>query len=166
MLIQPTRLSGSVIAARAVPHHWWTSPWKTSSIVEDLLIVRREQLWVLDISHVRLAREFVYLAASNIPLGTVLELEVTSKHGAKKRFQSTPLTGTEDSSTASARVDLSGTFSQCPPGGGHLLGLSGVQPLPAFVEGERVTRIRVASLPGRESAVFLVTERGSTVRLR
>jgi len=104
----------------------------------------------------------VALEASNLPLGTVIQVSLTPSRGAKTTVSSTGLAGTESASTASASVTL--------PGGISVVGASAVIDLtlakmdPIFINGERVRQIEVAATFGGASELIYVTESGKRIK--
>jgi hypothetical protein len=54
----------------------------------------------------------VNIAASNIPIGTIVKLYISSENAVDQTVNSTPLAGTLASSTATASVTLPSGFSR------------------------------------------------------
>jgi hypothetical protein len=129
----------------------------------------------------------VVLTASNIPLGTVIQVTATPQTGAKATANSGGLAGSVASSTATASITLSlsqvsvltatATFPLVASAGGGAIyaagpvrsperveGSSG--PVPSFVEGEEITHIRVAAVFGGGTRVTYLTRSGREVALR
>ena len=105
----------------------------------------------------------VALAASNIPLGTTVNVTVSGLTGGNNSAVSSPLAGTMATSTASASVTIptdrasvisaSATFT--------LASLPGAGPL--FVRGEEVEQVRVAAVLGGQSTITYITKSGREV---
>jgi hypothetical protein len=105
----------------------------------------------------------VALAATNIPLGTTVNVTVSGITGGNNSAVSSPLAGTPAASTASASVTIptdrasvisaSATFTLASLPGAGLL----------FAEGEAVERVRVAATFGGPSQVTYITKSGREV---
>jgi hypothetical protein len=94
----------------------------------------------------------VSLAASNIPLGTTLQVTLTPENGPRVVTQSTALTGTLSSSTATASITL--------PDGISVIQASGtidVAALAMVIDGERIKTIEVATVFGGKQTVTYIT---------
>jgi hypothetical protein len=107
----------------------------------------------------------VALTASNIPLGTVIQVTATPQSGAKTTANSSGLTGTLANSTATASVTLSLTQV-------NVLTATATFPLvasagegPLYADGEEVTHIKVAALLGGGSTVTYLTRTGREVAI-
>jgi hypothetical protein len=105
----------------------------------------------------------INLTAANIPVGTITSVTASPQGGRKISTDSTPLIGTDASSTATVSITL-------PTDRPSLLWAEVTFPIstassafPTFVEGEKVEKIRVASALGQGSAVFLITESGKEI---
>lgn len=106
----------------------------------------------------------VNLAASNIPVGTVVAVIVNFKNTSdRSSFNSTPLSGTEASSTATANVFLSTTLPTIIRADAIFTVQTASNPFPKFAEDEKVEKIRVASVLGGKSSISLITESGREV---
>lgn len=101
----------------------------------------------------------VALSASNIPLGTTLQVTLTPENGARVATQSTSLTGTLASSTATASVSLPDGISVIQAAG--TIDVAGTQ-LTAS-NGEKVKRIEVSATYGGRSTVTYITESGKRI---
>jgi hypothetical protein len=102
----------------------------------------------------------VALTASNIPLGTVLQITMTPENGARVAIQSTALTGTLAASTASASVSI--------PDGLCVIQASGTIDVAAsamMINGERVKSIEVTATFGGEPSVTYVTASNKRIRV-
>ena len=125
----------------------------------------------------------VALTASNIPLGTVIQVTATPQSGSRTTATSSGLTGSLASSTATASINLSltqtnvltatTTFPLVASAGGGPIYAGGLVPSPAsggieglapsFVEGEEVTHVRVAAVFGGGSRVIYLTRSGREI---
>ena len=104
----------------------------------------------------------VALEASNMPVGTVLQVILTPSRGARTTGSSGPLAGTESASTASASVTLPSGISVISATG--VIDLTIAKAKPVFMDGERVNRIEVAATFGGASELTYVTESGRRIR--
>ncbi|HEY0762427.1 MAG TPA: hypothetical protein VGD61_08610 [Pyrinomonadaceae bacterium] len=104
----------------------------------------------------------VALEAANLPLGTIIQVQLIPSRGARTTVQSTGLAGTEGASTASASVTLPGGISVVSASA--VIDLSLAKADPIFIEGERVRRIEVAATFGRGSDVTYITESGRRIK--
>lgn len=101
----------------------------------------------------------VALAATNIPLGTTLQVTLTPEIGARVATQSTALTGTVASSTASASVNI--------PDGISVIQASGtidVASLGLVVKGEKIKSIEVNAVYGGEQTITYITSAGKRIK--
>jgi hypothetical protein len=115
----------------------------------------------------------IALTASNIPLGTVIQVTATPQSGSKTTATSSGLTGSLASSTAAASINLSltqtnvltatATFPLVASAGGGPIYAEGL--VPSIVEGEEVTHVRVAAVLGGASRVTYLTRSGREVPL-
>lgn len=104
----------------------------------------------------------VSIAASNVPLGTVITITVSGQNGNAGSTASTGLSGSVASSTASANVNIpldqpaivsaTGTFLISDLGGG-----------PVYAEGEPIERVRVSATANGVSRVSYITKSGREV---
>jgi hypothetical protein len=108
----------------------------------------------------------VSLSASNIPLGTTIQVTVTPQAGSATSTLSTGLAGTLASSTATASI---GVFLNRP----SILTATATYPLmadagtgPIYADGEEVTHIRVAAVMGGASSVTYLTRSGREIVVR
>ena len=101
----------------------------------------------------------VALSASNIPLGTTLQVTLTPENGARIATQSTALTGTLASSTATASISLPDGISVIQAAG--TIDVAGTQ-LTAS-NGEKVKRIEVSATYGGRSTITYITESGKRI---
>jgi hypothetical protein len=104
----------------------------------------------------------VALEASNMPVGTVLQVILTPSRGARTTVSSGPLAGTESASTASASVTLPGGISVIAAIG--VIDLTIAKASPIFLDGERLMRIEVAATFGGASELTYITQSGRRIR--
>jgi hypothetical protein len=113
----------------------------------------------------------VVLTASNIPLGTVIQVTATPQSGGKTTATSSGLMGSLASSTAAASITLSltqtnvltatATFPLVASAGAGPIYAQGL--VPSFVEGEEVTHMRAAAVFGGTSKVTYLTRSGREI---
>jgi hypothetical protein len=108
----------------------------------------------------------VGLTASNIPLGTIIQVTATPQSGTRTSALSSGLSGTLASATASASLTLN--LSQV-----SVLTASATFPLVAsageglvYAAGEQVTHVRVAAVLGGATQVTYITRSGREVRVQ
>ena len=102
----------------------------------------------------------VALAASNIPLGTTLQITLTPEAGPRTVAQSTALTGTLASSTATASIAI--------PNGISVIQASGtidVATLGMVVNGEQIKSIEVNSVFGGNQTITYITTSNKRIRV-
>lgn len=104
----------------------------------------------------------VALEASNMPVGTVVQVILTPSRGARTTVSSSGLAGTESASTASASVNLPGGISVISAIG--VIDLTIAKANPMFMEGERINRIEVAATFGGASELTYVTQSGRRIK--
>lgn len=106
----------------------------------------------------------VVLVASNIPVGTVIKIRKTGRNsGGSSLVNSTALSGTDASSTATASVSLDTAFPNVLRAEATFIVQTASNDFPTFAEGEKVEMIRVAAALGGPSSVFLITESGREI---
>jgi hypothetical protein len=106
----------------------------------------------------------VALEGANVPVGTLVTVTLTPQQGQRSSAQSTPLSGSDAASTATASIAL--------PAGMSVLTATAVIDLttqassgrPLFIDGERVDRVEVAATYGGASQVTYVTRSGRRLR--
>lgn len=111
----------------------------------------------------------VNLAASNIPVGTVIKLIISPRNvnsNISVPISSTPLSGTDANSTATASITLNTTMVSIIRAETTFAVQMASNDFPKFAEGEKVENVRVAAAVGGLSEVFLITESGKEVRWR
>jgi hypothetical protein len=108
----------------------------------------------------------VALAASNLPLGTVIQVTVTPQSGSRSTVNSTGLAGSIASSTATASITLLTTQTS-------ILTATATYPLvasagegPLFADGEEVTHVKVAAVFGAPSTLTYLTRSGREVQVQ
>lgn len=103
------------------------------------------------------------IAASYIPLDTTIAVTAVPQFGAATTVTVTGLAGTLESSSATANITLSKDY----PSVISLTATFTVQVasngMPLYVEGEKVVKMRVASVLGGKSSVTYITESGKEV---
>lgn len=105
----------------------------------------------------------VSIQASNIPLGTVVQITQTTDANAKTTANSTPLAGTTANSTATASVTLPAS------GMSVLTATATLNALVAFgrpihINGERVDKVEIASAFGNQPKITYITATGRRVK--
>lgn len=100
----------------------------------------------------------VAVAASNIPIGTTVAITVTPQFGNSSSANAT-LSGTNSSSTGSANVNLSTTYSNVITARATFTLLASL-----YYENEKIGRVRVATRMGGESETVYITESGREIR--
>jgi hypothetical protein len=106
----------------------------------------------------------VALQANNIPVGTVVPVTVRPEAGTSSTVNSTALSGTEASSTATASVNLSSGLSVISAAVTIDLTTPSALLHPLFIQGERVDRIEVAAVYGGASETTYVTHSGRRIK--
>jgi hypothetical protein len=104
----------------------------------------------------------VALEASNLPLGTLVEVTLTPESGGRTTVQSGPLGGTVASSTATASVSLPNGISVIRASA--LVDLNTASAKPLFIDGERVLRMEVAATFGGASEITYITQSGRRIK--
>jgi hypothetical protein len=102
----------------------------------------------------------VALSASNIPLGTTLQITLTPENGTRTATQSSTLTGTLAASTASASVSIPDGLCVIQAAGAIDVAASAM-----MINGERVKSIEVAATFGGKSTVTYVTASNKRIRV-
>lgn len=102
------------------------------------------------------------IAAANVPVGTVISVEVTPQTGTKVFVSSTPLAGSATASHATASVTLPASMMSVLIAAVTLdLPTSQTSSLPPLIiNGERVKRIELAAAFGGPSRTTYITESG------
>jgi len=105
----------------------------------------------------------VNIQATNIPVGTVVQIMQTSDVNTRTIINSTPLAGTNASSTATATVTLP-TTGMCILNASATLNALTAFGYPVHYDGERVDKVEIAANDDKSSGVFLVTVSGKRVK--
>ncbi len=105
----------------------------------------------------------VVLTASNIPLGTAIQVTATPQSGGRATATSTGLSGSQASSTASASLTLSLTQTSVLTATATFPLVASAGQGPIYAEGEEVRWVRVASTFGGGSTLTYVTASGKEV---
>lgn len=100
----------------------------------------------------------VVLSASNVPVGTIVKITVAPQYGSSSTVNSTALSGTQASSTATASVNLSTTSPTI-----LMAEATFAVQIAMYYDGEKIERVRVASVMGGKSKVVYITESGKEV---
>lgn len=100
----------------------------------------------------------VNISASNIPVGTTVTVSVIPQYGSSSNVNAT-LSGTEASSTASASVNLSTEYS-------NIITAHATYTLQTamYYEGEKIDKVRVASMMGGQSETIYISESGREIK--
>lgn len=104
----------------------------------------------------------VQVQASDIPLDSVVQVVVTPVSGSRTTFQSTPLTGTINNSTASANVSLPSGMSVITATITVNLQTAGLSPF--FINGEKITKMEIAANLGGETETTYITQSGKRLK--
>lgn len=105
----------------------------------------------------------VNLAALNVPVGTIVKVTIIPRNSVASSYNSTALSGTLASSTATAMVVLTSTMVNVIRAEATFAVQTASNDVPVFAEGEKVEKIRVASVLGGGSSLFLITESGREI---
>lgn len=105
----------------------------------------------------------VNLSASNVPVGTIVNVSVTARNNIANRYDSSALSGTLASSTATATIGLNSTQVSVIRAEATFAVQTASNDFPVFAEGEKVEKIKVASILGGGSSLFLITESGREI---
>lgn len=104
----------------------------------------------------------VAIEASNIPVGTTVTVNIVSQLGPSSSTTAT-LSGTDTSSTATAQVTLSAQYiNVIMATATFTLQTASNQP-PVYAGGEKVVKMRVASVLGGKSSITYITESGKEI---
>jgi hypothetical protein len=104
----------------------------------------------------------VVIQATNIPVGTVVQVTLTPDIGTRTTVSAT-LAGTQASSTATASLTLP-TSGQSVISAGATIDLTLSKANPLFINGDRIDRIEVAATFGAASEVTYITRSGKRIR--
>lgn len=98
------------------------------------------------------------LSASNVPVGTIVKITVAPQYGSSSTVNSTALSGTQASSTATASVNIATTSPNI-----IMAEATFAVQTAMYYDGEKIERVRVASVMGEKSKVVYITESGKEV---
>jgi len=99
----------------------------------------------------------VNISAANIPVGTTVKVRVIPQYGADSSVNTT-LSGTDQSSTASANVTLSTTYSNIVTAEATFTVVA------VFYNGEQIDKVHVAATMGGKSETTYITKSGKTIK--
>lgn len=102
----------------------------------------------------------VNLAASGIPVGTVVKVILNQPYGANITADSSPLSGTLQSSTASASIDIPPGATVLMASTTYTLTLAMGDALSVYAQGERVEKVRLTATMGGQTQATLITVSG------
>ncbi len=100
----------------------------------------------------------VNLSAANIPVSTTVAVSVVPQYGSATSVNAT-LSGTNSASTGSASVNLSTAYANVIMAQATFTLLTAM-----FYDGEKIEKVRVAAVMGKESEVVYITESGREVK--
>ena len=100
----------------------------------------------------------VGLSASYVPLNTSITVVVSPQSGMHSNIASTPLSGTLESSTATASITLSTDYPSV-----IMATATFTIQTAMFFDGEKIEKVRVASTMGKGSEVTYITETGKEI---
>ena len=101
------------------------------------------------------------IEANNIPIGTTVKVSVTPPNGARTEVTSSPLAGSQASSSATASLTLPQGF--CLLQASATVDLTSARAAPLYLDGERVRLMEVVASLGGQSVVTYVTESGRRI---
>lgn len=102
------------------------------------------------------------IEATNLPLGSIVQVTITPPNGSKTVSQSTPLSGTTNASSATASVNL--------PAGMSIItvtltvNLQTAKLHPMYIEGEKINSIEIAAGLGGKSETTYLTQSGRRLK--
>jgi hypothetical protein len=105
----------------------------------------------------------VGLGATNIPLGTVVQITATPQNGTRTTATCTLLDGTQASSACIASINISLTQTNVLTASATFALVASAGGGPIYAEGEEVKWVRVASTLGGASTVTYITASGKEV---
>lgn len=100
----------------------------------------------------------VTLSAANIPVSTTIAVSVIPQYGSAVSVNAT-LSGTDSASTGSASINLSTSYSNVIMAQATFTLLTAM-----FYDGEKIEKVRVAAVMGKESEVVYITESGREIK--
>lgn len=102
----------------------------------------------------------VTIAASGIPVGTVVKLTLSQPYGVNVTANAAALAGTLESSTATGSINIPTGSSVLMASTTYALTVAQGQALSMYAQGEQVERISIAAVMGGEQRVTLITISG------
>ena len=102
----------------------------------------------------------VNIAASGIPLGTVVKVILNQPYGENVTADSSPLTGTTQSSTASASINIPIGSTVMMASTTYTLTLAMGEAMSIYAKGERVEKVRLSAAVGGQPLATLITISG------
>lgn len=104
----------------------------------------------------------VVIEATNVPVGTVIQVTLIPSSGTRTTVQSGPLSGTQAASSATASVSLGTGMSVLTAAATIDVSTTAMNML---INGERVDRIEIAAVYGRPSQVTYITRTGRRIAM-
>ncbi len=105
----------------------------------------------------------VVLTASNVPLGTAIQVTATPQAGSKSTATSTGLSGSLASSTATASLMLSLSQTSVLTASATFTLVACAGDGPIYADGEEVTHVKVAAVLGGPATITYLTRSGREV---
>jgi hypothetical protein len=102
----------------------------------------------------------VVIEATNVPVGTVIQVSLIPSTGSRTTVQTAPLTGTQAASSTTASVNLAAGMSVLTAAAAIDLSTSAHNLL---IDGERVTHMEIAAVYGGASQVTYITRSGRRI---
>lgn len=102
----------------------------------------------------------VNLAASGIPVGTVVNVILNQPYGPNIKANSSPLAGTLQSSTATASINIPPGATVLMASTTYTLTLAMGEALSVYAQGERVEKVRLTAAMGGQPQATLITVSG------
>ncbi len=103
----------------------------------------------------------VEFLASNVPVGETVRLRVTPTVGAISTADSTPLSGTESSSTANADINLQPGASVLTASVNFSLSVVAGNQLSSFANGEQVAHVKITNTAGKAPTTVFTSISGT-----
>ncbi|MFZ4987215.1 MAG: hypothetical protein ACOYLF_17310, partial [Blastocatellia bacterium] len=101
---------------------------------------------------------------NNLPTGTVISVVLTNEAGQRTTVNSTPLAGTQSSSTASATITLPST-GVAVVNASATLNLLIAYDKPIYIDGERIDKIEITTDFGNDSQVTYISDSGRRLKM-
>lgn len=102
----------------------------------------------------------VVVSASGIPLGSIVKLTLNNDSGSVTTANTTALAGTLQASTATGSISIPSGSSVLMASTTYTLTVAMGEALKVYAQGERVEKVSLASVMGREMQVTLITVSG------